>query len=171
VIRGELDLRSGAGQGDEGDAVGAIERPDEPLGGVDGAFPPADPDVVRIDGDHHEASALRAGVGVELHGLVGRAAVDGAVDRDELRRGDAARLAVDGQREVAGCEIGNRPAVLVDDADVDRHQVDGRLERGFRRLLVLRRGQSFEGAQDEQRERQRCGKCLHPLESTRSAAG
>jgi hypothetical protein len=42
------------------------------------------------------ATALRAGVGVVLHRLEGRHAVNGAVHRNELTRDGAARLAVDG---------------------------------------------------------------------------
>ena len=79
---------------------------------------------VRVDGDHHQATALRAGVGVVLHRLGGRHAVDGAVHRNELRGDGAARLAVDGQREIAGRLVRDRPPALVDDVDVDRHQVE-----------------------------------------------
>jgi hypothetical protein len=35
-----------------------------------------------------------------------------------------ARLAVDGQREIAGRLVRDRPPALVDDVDVDRHQVE-----------------------------------------------
>ena len=59
--------------------------------------------------------------------------------RDVLRRHDAARPAVDVEREVFGREPAHGPAVIADDADVDRHEIDGQPDRG-RRLLrrVLR---------------------------------
>jgi hypothetical protein len=37
---------------------------------------------------------------------------------------ETARLAVDGQREIAGRLVRDRPPALVDDVDVDRHQVE-----------------------------------------------
>jgi hypothetical protein len=43
---------------------------------------------------------------------------------NERRGYGAARLAVDGQREVAGRLVRDRPPALVDDVDVDRHQVE-----------------------------------------------
>ena len=42
----------------------------------------------------------------------------------EMNCAETARLAVDGQREIAGRLVRDRPPALVDDVDVDRHQVE-----------------------------------------------
>ena len=56
------------------------------------------------------------------------------VAADTLGRHDAPPSAVDGHGELLGPEIGNRPAVAIDDLDVHGHDVDGDTDR---RRLVL----------------------------------
>ena len=139
-LDGEIDARTGAGDRVERHPVGAVEPADESLRGVDGELPRAGADVSLVDGDCDQPSAGGTGVRavVERHG---RRLVGMPRDRDELRRGDAARLAVNREREVGGGEIAQWPAGLVDDADVDRHDVDRGFERRRRLGRLLRRRQ------------------------------
>jgi hypothetical protein len=55
--------------------------------------------------------------------------------REEFRADDLARLLADADLEVFGLQVPHRPTVLVDDAHVDRDDLDARREDGALRAL------------------------------------
>ena len=111
---------------------------DELLRRSHGRPPATRADVALIDDEHDHPAAGRRRIRAVVRRR--RRARGLARRRDVLRRDEAARLAVDRQREIVNLQPRNRPAVAVDDVDVDRDEIDGRAERRRRRwLLSLRR--------------------------------
>ena len=146
VVRRELHRRPGRRQGDEPHLVVRSQRVEE-VGGRPhdpSSFPEGD--ALAVDRQHDEPPAVAGRVGGVGNGRRGGGDFrggrltrggGGGAQIDELGRHYPAGLAVDGNGELRRAQVGNRLAVVVDDADVDLQQLDAGAKH--RELLRQRR--------------------------------
>jgi hypothetical protein len=169
-VRREVRARARLGKRDEGHRVERGEPVEKLHRRIHDRLHARRGDVELIDGNDDLTAVGGSDVArvVRLCGIGGPLPGLFEIDLDQIRRHHAAGFAVDLHREVGRGQIFDRSSVPVDDTDIDRDQLDARLERRPLRRRLLRGHASGhgEGGGDDQRNEERShARILHPRET------